>query len=72
MAKFESLGTKDPDTNLVRVNQARVILLLLACTFLVLKKTDAEKLYLTKEVDLWLLRNLPHGSMGPLWLKTSK
>lgn len=71
MAKFERLGAKSPG-HWVTVTQARVILLLLLCTFLVLNKPDAEKPYLAKEVDLWLLRNLPHWGMGPLWLKSSK
>lgn len=63
MGNFETLGTKGSE-NPVKVIQARVIFLLLVCTFLVLNKTDDEQPYLAKEVDLWLLRNLPHGSMG--------
>lgn len=42
MAKFESLGNKRRG-NLFRVTQAKVILLLPECIFLLFNKTDAEK-----------------------------
>lgn len=51
MANFETIDIKGSE-NPVRVIQARVIFLLLVYTFLVLNKTDDEKPYLAKEVDL--------------------